>query len=99
MRGTTPTHTFTLPIPLEGFKVIRIVYAQNDKVIVRKDKEDCEIEGNKIVTRLTQRETLRFDDKEKVEIQIRFLTYDGEASKTEIKTTSATRCLDDEVLV
>ena len=98
MRGTTPTHTFTLPIPLEGFKVIRIIYSQNDKVIVRKDKGDCEVEGNKIVTRLTQRETLRFDDKEKVEIQIRFLTYDGEASKTEIKTTSATRCLDDEVL-
>lgn len=98
MRGTTPTHTFTLPISAEGFKNLSIVYAQNDKVIVRKEKKDCNIEGTEIVTRLTQKETLRFDDKEKVEIQIRCLTYDDDALKTEIKTISATRCLDDEVL-
>lgn len=41
IQGTTPTHTFTMQIPADTIKRIRIVYAQNKEVLFVKEKESC----------------------------------------------------------
>lgn len=60
-RGTTPTHTFTLPFDIPEGSAVRVVYAQNDIVLVERTTETCTIEGNKVTLRLTDKETLLFD--------------------------------------
>lgn len=60
IRGTTPTHTFGLPISKEDIKNITVTYKQDDRIIVEKGIDDVEIIGNKVKVTLTQQETLRF---------------------------------------
>lgn len=102
-RGTTPTHTFTLPFEVpEGAKV-RIVYAQNEKIIVEHTTEACTVDGTKVRTRLSDEETLRFDCGEHfhdgrmapydVEIQIGIKTALGDKMWSEIIKTDVERCL------
>ena len=60
-RGTTPTHTFTLPFEIPEGSSIRIVYAQNDKIIIERTTETCTVDGKVITVRLTDKETLCVD--------------------------------------
>ncbi len=102
-RGTTPTHTFTLPFSFPSGACIRIVYAQNDVILVEKTTEDCEINGAVVKTRLTSEETLRFDCSPHyqvgmllpypVEIQIGLRTAEGEKFWSAIIIESVERCL------
>lgn len=96
-RGTTPTHTFTLPFNATGLK-IRVSYAQGGRVVVRKTEADCVVSGNDIVVKLTQQETLRFNSSAAVEIQIKVLTAGNDVPVSGIYTVPVERCLDDEVL-
>ena len=43
MRGTTPYHSFILPIKAEEIDKIYLTYLQNDKVILDKTNEDVTI--------------------------------------------------------
>lgn len=71
-RGTTPTHTFTLPFDCSEITTLNIAYAQGDEVIVEKTLSDCEIDGNTLSVTLAEEETLLFDCKKRcAEIQIR----------------------------
>ena len=99
IRGTTPTHTFALPISLSEFKNIRIVYAQDSTVILKKELQSCHIVDNTITVTLTQEETLKFSHKKPVRIQIKALTVNGEVVSTPIHVVSVEECLDDEVIV
>ena len=98
MRGTNPTHTFTLPFNVDVIDKVRILYAQNEKVVFVKETESCTLENNTIVTRLTQEDTLAIDHKRPVEVQIRVLTVTGDSLVSAIKTFYAGRCLDSEVI-
>lgn len=110
IRATTPKHTFIFEQdPEDVFDKILITYAQNDKIIMEKTKDDLEYgttedcDGNTVYTasvRLTQDETKRFSSKPRnmVDIQVRVLTYEGEALASDKKSISVLDVLDDEVL-
>jgi hypothetical protein len=98
IRGTTPTHTFNLPLDVSLIKEIKIIYAQSDIQLFCKRKSDCVLEGTTVKTTLSQEETFKFDCKKMVQIQIRALTTDGRAPATEVILVPVDKCLDDEVL-
>ncbi len=98
-RGTTPTHTFTLPFDSSFVKSLSVIYSQNDIKILTKRFADCTKDGKKISVRLSQRETLLFNTKDPVEVQIRVLTLEGDALSTAIEKIRVSDSLSEEVLV
>ena len=98
IRGTTPTHTFTLPFDVSNISKLKIIYAQNDSQIFCKGIEDCKLNGNTVSVSLTQSETLKFDHKKMVQIQLRVLSGGGDSLVSNVFNTSVGECLDNEVL-
>lgn len=98
IRGTTPTHTFTLPFDVSLVKEIRILYAQKENVLFKKETEDCVMEGNTVSATLTQQDTFKFDCKNHVQIQLRVLTTSGQVLSSAIKHVAVGTCLDNEVI-
>lgn len=98
MIGTTPTHTFTLPFDVSLVKTIKVIYAQKGVQVLCKRGEGCQLDGKKVVTRLTQEETFLFDCRELVQIQLRILTNGGDALKSKIMLVRPDECFDNEVL-
>lgn len=107
VRGSTPTHTFTLPFaPPQGTE-FRIVYAQGEdykeKNLFEITTERCTIDGKAVRVKLTQEETLLFDCAPvwhngqyaplPVKIQIGCKTPGGETLWSNIINTTADRCL------
>ena len=111
IRATTPKHSFIFDIdPEENFKKILITYSQNGNIIFEKTKEDltfeqgvsCVGETEYIASfRLTQEETKMFTEEGRptVKVQVRALSYSGEAFASDIKTLAVKSVLNDEVLV
>jgi len=97
-RGTTPTNTFTVPIDLTGAVEMKIYYAQLGRVIFEKTLPDITVSSTKLITTLTQQETLRLKDTEPVEIQIRARMPNGSAPESDIIVTDVGRVLKDEVI-
>lgn len=98
IRGTTPTHIFKLPFDVSEIKSAMVIYAQNDKEVLRKETGDCAMMGNNIVAILTQQDTLEFDHKYRVQIQVRCLMDNGEALASKVVKVPVGQCLNDEVL-
>ena len=98
IKGTTPTHTFTLPFETAMIKSIQITYAQNDAVKLTKGNADCTFEGNTVSVRLTQEDTLLFAEKACVEVQVRVLTIGGDALASNIMRVRCHECLSEDVL-
>ena len=110
-RATTPKHTFIFEVdPDENYEQILITYAQDDKIILEKTKNDLSFE--EIVNEegeteyaasleLSQVETNMFHagTKKMVDIQVRVLTYAGEALASDEKHIPVKRVLNDEVLL
>ena len=99
IQGTTPKHTFNIPFDTSMIDKVRILYAQNDNLVVVKTKEDCEITDKAIITTLTQEDTFKFDKNTDVEIQIRILTKGGDAPASIPIKVGVTKCLETEVIV
>ena len=91
-RGTTPTHTFTLPDNLKTatLSAVYITYAQRGETVLEKTLSDVTINGGAIICTLTQVDTLKFEvlDQhcgcDKVNIQVRIKTSDGTAMASDI---------------
>lgn len=98
IRGTTPTHTFTLPFAGEGLKNLKITYVQMNKVVLSKYLDDVGIRGNCVTVRLSQKDTLSFKSTGLVQIQVRVVAADGTALASNIMEVPVERCLDSEVL-
>ena len=98
IRGTTPTHTFNVPIDTSTIKEVRILYAQDDALVLVKETKDCELGDGIVKTTLSQDDTFMFDCKKCVEVQIRVLTEGGEALASVPVKVSVSKCLHDEVL-
>lgn len=100
IRGTTPTHIFTIPLDTSLLKEVVITYAQRDKPVVEKRMADCELNGKEIKVTLSQEDTLKFEERANgVRLQIRALTRDGVALASPIKPVSLREILNEEVLV
>lgn len=101
MRGTTPTHTFEIPIEEDVVDYVRVVYFQSDKRIIAKDSKNdssCTVSGNTVTVRLSQEETFLFTAGKSVQIQLRVLTKTGDCLGGEVTEVSVERCLDNEVM-
>lgn len=100
-RGTTPTHTFTLPIDAAQIDKLRITYVQKEKIVLKKTEDDVAIDGNAVRVKLTQAETLQFDESSGafVSIQIKVLTTGGDVLASEIFKVHPLQILDEEELV
>lgn len=98
IQGTTPTHQFTVPMDASLIQKVRITYAQKDTVLLTKEETDCRIEGNVIELKLSQEETLLFDEFSSVQIQVRVLTTAGDALASDLIRIPCGAILDKEVL-
>lgn len=97
-KGSTPTHTFTLPPgTAEKASVIEITYTQNEQVILQKREQDCIIKGDTVAVTLSQEETFLFMDDVIVKIQIR-IKVDGKVLPSDIMRVSCKECLSSEVI-
>ena len=99
LKGTTPRHTFTLPIDTGLIKSIQIIYAQNDNVKLIKETEQCTLSGNTAVVKLSQEDTLEFEEETCVQMQVRVLLHNGDALASGIMRTRCEGVLYDGVLV
>lgn len=97
-QGTTPTHTFSLPISVDMIKTVEITYAQGDKVVLTKHTDDVEMEGKKVILHLTQEDTFALEAAKLVNVQLRPLLVDGSVPDTPIFTMHIGRSLSREVL-
>lgn len=57
-RGTTPTLTFTFQFPCADIDKLHLSFEQRDKIILEKKLSDFTIDGNSLVLRLTEADTL-----------------------------------------
>ena len=83
IRGTTPTHEFELPYPVELIKDIRLVYGQKNKVVLIKQRKQCIIQDGVIVVTLTQEDTLSFLPNKNIDIEIRIKLIDEQVVRNE----------------
>ncbi len=97
-RGTTPTLRFTLPFDTSTLDAVWVTIAQGGKVIINKEKSDCDLKGTDISVTLTQTETLSLAAGNKTEIQLRVLTTDGLALASEIFRENTDYILKDGVI-
>lgn len=98
IRGTTPTHTFSLPFGTDMIKAIEIAYAQNDTVLLTKSNADCTLAGNNVTVKLTQEDTFLFADGACVEVQVRVLTVGDEVAASDVMRIHCEKCLSKAVL-
>jgi len=98
IRGTTPTHIFELPFDTCELTKIRILYAQNDEMILEKTEKDCELNGPVIKVRLTQEETMKVKHLDMVQIQLHVLTSKDDSLVSNVYKVPAYQLLKDEVL-
>lgn len=98
-RLTTPEHKFTLQIDPSVISKVRIIYAQNNAIVLTKEGEDVSLDGNVAKVKLTQDETKKFTADKEVEIQVRVLTLGGDALASDIIKVDVKKVLDDEVMV
>lgn len=98
IRGTTPTHTFTLPFDTGEITALRVSYAQRGLVLLTKSEADCTLSGATVTLTLTQEETLRFAAGERVQIQLRVRCEDGSVLASRVLAASVEDCLLEEVI-
>lgn len=103
IRGTTPTHIFTIPFDTDSVKEILLTYAQNtytkkENVLFEKTTADCVLDGNQIRVELTQEETFMFECKSIAQVQLRILTKAGKALASDVLKIPVETCLSKVVL-
>ena len=92
MRGSTPTQRFEIPFETELLTEFNIYFAQNGNTILTKTMADCRLEKNAIVLDLSREDTLIFDDKKTLEIQLD-LNFGEKWIPSDIMYTSVKRFL------
>lgn len=97
IKGTTPTHVFTIPFDTSSINKVRVIYAQNEEILFVKETEDCVVKDNTIEVTLTQTNTLLFDHKKPAEIQLRILTKAGDALASVVERVGVGKLLENEV--
>ena len=112
-RGTTPTHKFCFgTVNPNNFKEILVTYAQNDKIVMEKHKQDLVITSEEISSgeetmthyhatiQLTQEEANMFyaQPAGNVNIQLRAIDNEGNVLASNKMKVSVLDVLNDEVL-
>lgn len=106
-RASTPRHMFTFDFDPElHFDRIQISYAQDNEVLLTKEKEDLVFETKETACgtvwtasfQLTQEETKLFGERPFVSVQIRFLDTAGNVVTSPAVRIRVENVLNDEVL-
>lgn len=85
MIGTTPELTFNLPFDTSIIKNLYITFKDRNKAIVlEKTEADCTMNNNSVTVELSQEETLQFEKRTKVRVQLRIKTTNDKALKSNI---------------
>ena len=95
IRGTTPIFEFTLDFDMSMLDEAWVTFSQNDKIIIDKALNQCECDGQTLVVRLTQKETLELECGCNAQIQIRVKTKEGEAHASDIMEVYVEKILKD----
>lgn len=95
--GTTPTHSFSTPCKASDVAKVRVLYSQDDVLILT--KTDCTIEDNQISVTLTQEDTFLFNADTFAEVQVRILTTSNDLLESIPVRFGITKCLENEVLI
>jgi hypothetical protein len=74
IQGTTPTHTFKLPIEVGNVRDVMIAYVQNRQVVFSKETKDCVLTESKVQVDLTQEDTFSLSHLADVTIEFMALT-------------------------
>ena len=98
-RGSTPTHSFVLPMGEDDIKKVEITYCQDGKIVLQKGLYQSTIEGNVLSVTLSQADTFEFAENTSVEIQVRVLTNDDCVFVSNILCVPCDKCLSSEVLI
>lgn len=97
-KGCTCENGFLFPFPENEVEVLYVTYKQNGVIKFHKNLEDCVFKDGKIYVALTQEDTLKFDDKGIIKIQIRGTLKNGAATKSNIMETFTDEVLYDGVI-
>lgn len=96
--GTTPTHVFEIPLLKSEIIEAWVMYAQGCRLILTKKTDALQIEDNKITCTLTQDETLKFEPRKMVDVQLKIKLTAGEVVASEITQVPAYVILDSDVI-
>lgn len=96
IRGTTPTITFNLPFDVSTIQNLEVYFAQNDERLFTKGYNDCVLSGTTLSVTLKQKDTLKLDAEEKLQVQVRFRFTNGTADATKIIKGKVEELLSDE---
>lgn len=99
IKGTTPTHTFEIPFDTSLIKTVKIIYVQDDEIVLCKKNNEITIKDGVIEVKLSQEDTFLFDCQKPVKIKIRILSSGGEALVSQTFNEVIEDCYDNEVLV
>lgn len=98
-RGSTPTFTFNLPCDVSVISKLYITFAdKQDNIVLEKTLSDCTTDGSKVMLRLSQEETLQFEERKNVRMQLRALTVGGDSLVSPIRTILAGEILKEGVI-
>lgn len=95
IRGTTPTLTFTLPFDVGILENVYITFKGYGNGGFEKQLTDCIAQGNQLILKLSQTDTLQLAADQHVQIQIRAKTKNQEALASNIMTAAVSRILKD----
>lgn len=98
IRGTTPTHYFTLPFNAGEIDKLRITYAQSGLTVLELTEADVSTDGQEIRYQLTQEDTLKFKNNVLVELQIKVKTLEGNVLASNVMAISVSKILNEDVL-
>lgn len=86
-RGTTPSFSFNVSVPIDGTEIFYITFRQHGIIILEKeDKEIIRVDKDTIKVKLSQEDTLLFSSHFPIEVQIRTKYLDGAAVASNIMT-------------
>lgn len=99
IKGTTPNVRFRIKnLDTDLINKAEIYFGQDDKMIIKKDNEDCIIEPGFVSCYLSQEDTLCFNEKERVDIQLRCILTGGSVVATKVFKRYVYTILDEEVM-
>lgn len=96
--GTTPIISFYLPFEVDLVAELWFTMVQRGVEVFTKELDDMEIEGSKIIVKMTQEETLKLASGQKVEIQVRIRTTGDDAIASQVETVDVDRILKNGVI-
>lgn len=97
-QGSTPTHTFSTPYKADSVEKAIITYSQNGRIVLEKEGLELTIKDYCISTELTQEETLSFDERGDVRMQIKVKLTNGKVIPSNDMYASLKDVLNKEVM-